>query len=363
MTPRVQRLRQQSLDTRPFLSEERARLVTEAVRLAGAVAPPIQRAMVFRHLLEHKTIYIGDGELVVGERGPSPKAVPTFPELCCHSLDDLTVLDTRERISFGVSAEARRVYEEQVIPFWRGRSIRDAIFREMPDDWKAAYDAGVFTEFMEQRAPGHTVLGDVIYHKGFLDLIVDVDQAMAALDGDRDPRAYDKSLELGAMRIAAESIMRYAARHAAHARALAAAERDPDRRRELEEIAAVCDRVPAHAPETFREALQAYWFVHLGVVTERVHSRITALPRHQDPRQPDHRAALRDMDAGAVPLVIDRRLHRARHGLQRRRRALQHDLHHARRHRHGHRQPVGDSSSRLRDGGRHDARAGQRARP
>jgi formate C-acetyltransferase len=268
MTPRVQRLRQQSLDTRPFLSEERARLVTEAVRQAGAVAPPIQRAMVFRHLLEHKTIYIGDGELIVGERGPSPKGVPTFPELCCHSLDDLTVLDTRERISFGVSAEARRVYEEQVIPFWRGRSIRDAIFREMPDDWKAAYDAGVFTEFMEQRAPGHTVLGDVIYHKGFLDLIVDVDHAMAALDGDRDPRAYDKSLELGAMRIAAESIMRYAARHAAHARALATAERDPDRRRELEDIATVCDRVPAHAPETFREALQAYWFVHLGVVTE-----------------------------------------------------------------------------------------------
>ncbi|MEX2663423.1 MAG: trans-4-hydroxy-L-proline dehydratase [Vicinamibacterales bacterium] len=271
MTPRVQRLRQQSLDTRPVLSEERARLVTEAVQQAGAVAPPIQRAMVFRHLLEHKTIYIGDGELIVGERGPSPKAVPTFPELCCHSLDDLTVLDTRERISFGVSADARRVYEEQVIPFWRGRSIRDAIFREMPDDWKAAYDAGVFTEFMEQRAPGHTVLGDVIYHKGFLDLIVDVDRAMAANAverGDRDPRAYDKSLELGAMRIAAESIMRYAARHAAHARALAAAERDPDRRRELEEIAAVCDRVPAHAPETFREALQAYWFVHLGVVTE-----------------------------------------------------------------------------------------------
>lgn len=263
MTPRVRRLRQQSLETRPILSEERAWLVTEAVRQAGAVPPPIQRAMVFRHLLEHKAIYIGDGELIVGERGPSPKAVPTFPELCCHSLDDLAVLDTRERISFGVSSEARRVYEEQVIPFWRGRSIRDAIFREMPDDWKAAYDAGVFTEFMEQRAPGHTVLGDVIYRKGFLDLIDDVDRAMAALDGEPDT-----SLELRAMRIAAEAIVRYAARHAEHARALAEAEGDPVRRQELEEIAAVCDRVPAHAPETFREALQAYWFAHLGVVTE-----------------------------------------------------------------------------------------------
>lgn len=268
MTPRVQRLRRQSLDTRPALSAERAELVTDGVQQAGAVAPPIQRAMVFRHLMETKSIYIGDGELIVGERGPAPKAAPTFPELCCHSLEDLTVLDTRERISFSVSAEARRIYDERVIPFWRGRSIRDAIFREVPDDWTAAYSAGVFTEFMEQRAPGHTVLGDVIYRKGVLDLIADVDRAMAALDGERDPRAYDKSLELRAMRISAESIIRYAARHAESARALAAAERDAARRSELEEIAAVCDRVPAHAPATFREALQAYWFVHLGVVTE-----------------------------------------------------------------------------------------------
>ena len=214
MTPRVQCLRQQSLDTRPTLSAERAALVTDAVQQAGAVAPPIQRAMVFRHLMENKRIYIGDGEFIVGERGPQPKAAPTFPELCCHSLDDLTVLDTRERIAFGVSAEARRIYEARVIPFWRGRSIRDAIFREVPDDWTAAYSAGVFTEFMEQRAPGHTVLGDVIYRKGVLDLIADVDRAMAALDGDRDPRAYDKALELRAMRISAESIVRYAARHA-----------------------------------------------------------------------------------------------------------------------------------------------------
>ena len=268
MTPRVQRLRQQSLDTRPTLSAERAALVTDAVQQAGAVAPPIQRALVFRHLMEKKHVYIGDGELIVGERGPAPKAAPTFPELCCHSLDDLTVLDTRERIAFSVPTEARRVYAERIIPFWQGRSIRDAIFREVPDDWTAAYRAGVFTEFMEQRAPGHTVLGDVIYRKGFLELIADVDRAIAALDGERDPHAYDKSLELRAMRIAAESIIRYAARHAERARELAAAEADAARRRELEEIAAVCARVPAHAPTTFREALQAYWFTHLGVVTE-----------------------------------------------------------------------------------------------
>ena len=268
MNARVQRLRDQSLKTRPSLSAERAELVTEAVRQIGFAPPPIQRAQVFRHVLERKTIYIGADELIVGERGPAPKATPTFPELCCHSLDDLEILHTREKISFCVSPEARRAYKDAVIPFWQGRSMRDVMFREVPAEWRAAYDAGVFTEFMEQRAPGHTVLGDVIYRRGFLELIDQVDRALAALDDERDPTAYDKSLELRAMRISAAAIIEFAKRHAKRARALASVESDDTRRAELQEIARMCDRVPAHAPETFYEALQTYWFVHLGVVTE-----------------------------------------------------------------------------------------------
>ena len=268
MTPRVERLRHESLETRPWLSAERAELVTEAMRSTAGLAAPLRRAAVFAHLLDRKTLHLGKGELIVGERGPSPKATPTFPELCCHSLRDLEILDTRERISFAVPPDVRQIYEKDIIPFWSGQSIRDAIFREVPAEWRAAYDAGVFTEFMEQRAPGHTVLGDVIYRRGFLDLIQEVDRALASLDEEGDPHAYDKSLELRAMRQAAEAIIRFAARYAAHARELAASEKDPDRRTELNQIAANCDRVPAHAPRTFWEALQAYWFVHLGVVTE-----------------------------------------------------------------------------------------------
>jgi trans-4-hydroxy-L-proline dehydratase len=268
MTPRVERLRQASLDAQPWLSAERATLVTEAMPQAAALPPPLQRAAIFAHVLDRKALYLGDDELIVGERGPMPKGTPTFPELCCHSLEDLQILHTRERIAFCVSPDARRTYEETIIPWWRGRSMREAIFREVPDSWQAAYDAGVFTEFMEQRAPGHTVLGDVIYRRGFLDLIDGVDRSLAALDFEGDPRAYDKSLELRAMRQSAEAIIRFAGRYAAYARDLAASEPDPARREELLQIAATCDHVPAHAPRTFWEALQAYWFVHLGVVTE-----------------------------------------------------------------------------------------------
>lgn len=268
MTPRVARLRQRSLEARPYISSERAELVTEIDRSLPLVPAPIRRALTFRHILTHKTIYIGDDELIVGERGPAPKATPTFPELCCHTLQDLDILQSRERIAFDVSPEVRAAYAERIIPYWQGRTMRELLFREMRPEWKAAYEAGVFTEFMEQRAPGHTVLDDKIYRRGFLDVQADIDRAIAALDWEGDPEAYDKRVELEAMRIAAEAIVAFAERHAAKAEEMAASEPDAARRAELLQIAEICRWVPAHAPRTFWEALQAYWFVHLGVVTE-----------------------------------------------------------------------------------------------
>jgi len=268
MNERVARLRQMSLEAKPTISTERADLITEFYRTAGEMSPPVRRALAFKHLLENKTICINDGELIVGERGPAPKATPTYPELCCHSLQDLEIINSREKIPFEVSDDARRVYEETIIPFWQGRSIRDLIFQQMTPEWKDAYDAGIFTEFMEQRAPGHTVADDKIYRKGFLDFKKDIKQALANLDYFDDPEAYRKQEQLRAMSICADAIMRFAERYAGKAREIAQAERDPERRKDLEEIAEICSRVPAHAPSTFHEALQAYWFVHLGVITE-----------------------------------------------------------------------------------------------
>jgi pyruvate formate-lyase/glycerol dehydratase family glycyl radical enzyme len=269
MTERVERLRRQSLDAKPSISTERAELVTEAYAgMSASLSAPMRRALVFRHLMERKTIHIGEDELIVGEKGPAPKATPTFPELCCHSLEDLDVLDSREKIPFVVSPEARKVYEEAIIPFWTGRSIRDALFRQMTPRWKAAYEAGVFTEFMEQRAPGHTVLDDKIYRKGFLEFKGDIERSLRGLDPANDPGAGAKREELEAMRVCADALIRFADRHAERARELASAQKDPRRRSELERIAEICGRVPAHAPRDFQEALQYYWFVHLGVTTE-----------------------------------------------------------------------------------------------
>ncbi len=270
MNERIKKLRQQTLETKPSISVERARLLTEFCRSPAAqqASVPVARALAFQYILENKEICFNDGELIVGERGPSPKATPTYPEITVHTMEDFDVLHSRDKTAYAVNEETRRIYNKDIIPFWKGRSIRDRILAAVSPEWKAAYEAGVFTEFMEQRAPGHTVLGDKIYRKGFEQLREEIAAAVDALDFLEDSEAFDKREELKAMDIAAGALIRFAGRHAVKARRLAERENDPVRKKELEKIAEVCSHVPAHAPQNFREALQYYWFVHLGVITE-----------------------------------------------------------------------------------------------
>ena len=270
MNERVKQLREQSIKTKPYITPERAILVTEFYKsdIAGQLSAPVRRALTLKHLLENKHLYIGESELIVGERGPAPKAVPTYPEICCHTLKDLEILDTRKKTPYAVDKETKRVYKERIIPFWKGRSIREVVFKKMSEEWKAAYDAGVFTEFLEQRAPGHTALDDKIYGKGLVDFKQDIRKSMENVDYLNDPNAYQRMEELKAMEITADALIQYAERHAEKAKELLRKEKNAKRKKELKKIADVCSRVPAHAPRDFWEALQHYWFVHLGVITE-----------------------------------------------------------------------------------------------
>ncbi|MFH2092025.1 MAG: trans-4-hydroxy-L-proline dehydratase [Pseudomonadota bacterium] len=269
MNSRIANLRAASFEAQPSISIERALLETCFYKEnSGKFSLPVLRAMCFQHLCTHKTIYIGEGELLVGERGPGPKIVPTFPELTCHSAEDLRILNSRAMASYRVAQEDIRRYEEEVIPYWQGRSMRDRIFSKIPDEWRIAYEAGLFTEFMEQRAPGHTALDGTIYSMGMLDFKARIAQRIGRLDYQNDPNASDKAEQLRAMAIACDAVILFAVRHADLAEKMAITEQDPLRQEELRKIAEVCRRVPAQKPRTLHEALQMYWFVHLGTITE-----------------------------------------------------------------------------------------------
>ena len=215
-----------------------------------------------------KTLYIGDGELIVGEKGDSPHGAPTFPELCCHTLEDMHVMNDRELISFSVKEEDYGYQEKEIIPFWEKRSTRSKILANMSDQWKDCYAAGIFTEFMEQRGPGHTVGSFKLYEKGFLDYKADIQASIDSLDYFHDTEAFEKRNQLRGMAKACDAIMLLGARYADYARELAQKENCDTRKAELLQIAANCDVVPAHKPQTFWQAIQMYWFVHLGVTTE-----------------------------------------------------------------------------------------------
>ena len=269
MNERVRRLRQESIDTPTTLTIERALIETAFYKENyGKMPNCILRARNFYEICKKKTIYIGEGELIVGERGPKPKAVPTFPELTCHSVEDLRTLNSRELQPYYISEEDIRTYEREVIPYWQGRTQRERIFSHVSKEWEEAYHAGVFTEFMEQRAGGHTAMDGKMYRSGLLDLKKRIAERIAALDYINDPLATDKEQELEAMSISCDAAILFAERHAELAEKMAAETKDEKRRAELLKIADVCRWVPAHAPRDLQEAIQMYWFVHLGTVTE-----------------------------------------------------------------------------------------------
>ncbi len=270
ISERVRKLRYQSLVAVERLSAERALLITQFYKSdeARELSSPVKRARAFEYILRNKKICINEGELIVGERGPAPKATPTYPEISLHSMKDLDILNSRDKVAFKVDEEVRNNYEKVIIPYWKGKSNRDRIMNLMQPEWTDAYNAGIFTEFQEQRAPGHTVLGYKMFRTGFLKLKEEISESISNLDYYNDPAAYVKNEELKAMDIACDAIIMYANRHADELERMASEETDVRRKDELGMMASVCRKVPARAPETVHEMLQHYWFIHVGVITE-----------------------------------------------------------------------------------------------
>lgn len=269
MNERIQRLREQSVTTPVHIDLERAKIETDFYKENdGKYSVPVMRAMTLKEYFSKKTLYFGDDELILGEKGKNPQASPTFPELCCHSEEDMKVMSERKLVSFHTTEEDRKLQVAEIIPFWKGRTIREKLLSRMTPEWHDCYEAGIFTEFMEQRGPGHTCGGEQVFTTGYLDYKEKIKKTMDALDWMNDPEASDKMEELKAMDICCDAVIILGERYHEMAVEKAAAETDPKRKAELEQIAKNLEVVPAHKPQTFWQAIQLYWFTHLAVTTE-----------------------------------------------------------------------------------------------
>jgi len=266
---RIVELREESIGAEVKVSVERAKIITKFYEseVAKKNSIPVQRALAFKCLMENVALPVENGQLLVGIRGTEPKEAPTYPEICVHTLKDLEVLNSRKNMPYKVDEETRELYKNEIIPFWKGRSMRDKMFSCLSSKWKDAYEAGVWTEFMEQRAPGHTAGGERIFRMGISDIKEEIRKRMNELD-QRDSEYSDKIEELKAMDIVADAIILYAKRYADKLERMAEREKDARRKEELKQMAEICRRVPANAPRTFWEALQHYWFIHVGTTYE-----------------------------------------------------------------------------------------------
>ena len=269
MNERIQKLRDISVNTPVHIDLERAKIETDFYRENdGKYSIPVMRAMVLKEYFSKKTLYFGDGELIVGEKGKDPQASPTFPELCCHSEEDMIVMSDRKLVSFHTTVEDRELQKKEIIPFWEGRTIREKILASMKPEWHECYEAGVFTEFMEQRGPGHTCGGEQVFTTGYMDYKAKIKETMDKLDWMNDTEAYDKNEELKAMDICCDAVIILGERYHKLALEKAEAETNPVRKAEILQIAKNLEVVPAHAPQTYWQAIQLYWFTHLAVTTE-----------------------------------------------------------------------------------------------
>ena len=262
---RVSRLRERIIHAPREACVERARYLTRSMSAGWNEHPLTRMSQAFAEILDNISVIIREDELVVGCRTSRLKGAPFFPENKSRWIEgDVDRFEERviQKLRIG-DAEARELKEE-ILPFWRGRTAEERFEELLPADVAEAMDKFVFTMMLEiTYGIGHFTMN----HRRILERGLCRDHRGGAWeargDGRNDERAGDRGLFYEAMIRSLSAAIRFAQRYAAEAERMAASESDPRRAAELEEIARVCRRVPEHPAQSFREAVQCVYFIHL----------------------------------------------------------------------------------------------------
>lgn len=264
LSPRIHRLRETLINSRPEIFAERAVLATEAYRETENQPATLRRAILLKRILLQSSIEIKADELIVGCKTPLPKGSPIYPEFNVKWMEDeLDTLAGRKETPFDVAGETKAVVRASVIPYWKGHTVYDHLVNKVPGEALVAADEGLLFHYYLDRSIGHiTVNYAKVLQDGMAGLIAEINRQLDRLAHDQVDFAERKAF-YEALSIVAEATVGFAHRHADLAEALAAQCDDPTRKDELREIARICRRVPEFPAENFREALQSFWFVHL----------------------------------------------------------------------------------------------------
>lgn len=269
VSPRVLDLRKKLISQKPRLCSERALLVTESYKKTEGEPIVLRRAKALYDILEKMTVYIGEGELIVGHQTPVPRSAPVFPEFGTSWLEEeLDTFSTRAQDRMEVSDKVKQELRS-IFPYWKGKTIKEKVFKMLPESVIRARKSKIFTlDNHEEGGLGH-VLPDfeTVLRIGFNGIKEDADKRLLHANP-VDSTQFKQMLFWEAVKITCEGVMLFAQRYANLAADLAAKEHNASRKIELEKIAGICRKIPGNPAENFYEALQCCWFVQLVIQIE-----------------------------------------------------------------------------------------------
>ncbi len=268
VTPRVEKIRQNYVNTKPSISYERARIWTESFKRTEGQPAAIRTAQAFYDTCNELCVNIFEGELIVGASGEFRKCGILTPEFAWKWVDDeMDNFPSRPQDPYEMTDEQRKFVRENIFPYWKGKSVEDAFLARTSEETKKI---GVDTGFLDTDSKWRNGIGEIspdyidqLFPKGSGGIKREAEEHMAELN-EAIPEDKDKMVFYRSIILVSDGIVRLANRYSEKAKEMAAEEKDEARKAELLEIAEVCAKVPENPPTSFREALQFAWFVQLG---------------------------------------------------------------------------------------------------
>ena len=300
-TERHVALKKKFLTHVPSISTHRARAMTEVARENPGMPKAILRGKAFKRACETAPLVIQDHELIVGAPNGAPRTGAFSPDIAWRWMEaELDTIGTRAQDPFFISEDDKRYMRDELFPFWKGKSVdeycedqyREAGLWELSGESYVSDCSYHAINGGGDSNPGYDV---ILMKKGMLDIQREANEHLEKLHYE-NPEDIDRIYFYRSLIDTAEGVMIYARRLSQYAAELAARESDPRRRAELLKISEVNARVPAHAPSTFWEAIQAVWTVESLLVVEENQTGMS-IGRVDQYMYPFYRA---DIDAGRM---------------------------------------------------------------
>ncbi|MBO5094175.1 MAG: formate C-acetyltransferase/glycerol dehydratase family glycyl radical enzyme [Lachnospiraceae bacterium] len=268
VTERIERIRQNYVNSKPRISTERAKLWTDSYRRTEGKSACIRSAQAFYDCCAGIGVHIFEGELIVGAIGEFRKCGILTPEFSWKWVEkEMDTFSDRAQDPYIMTKDQCEFVRKEIFPYWKGKSLEEAFLARLPEETaKIGVDTGILDNDSKWRqAVGEITpdYQDVLFPKGFGGIIKEAKEKKAALsmadaEGQKKAEFYDSVI------LTSKGIILYARRYSEEALRLAEEETDSVRRRELLKIADICSRIPENPPETFYEAMQFLWFTQIG---------------------------------------------------------------------------------------------------